>query len=604
MMGEVIDVSRIYIFERDSKKGININKYEWAKEDNVSLKTDLQFVKDNEIIWILKKLMNNEIVKVGNIDEISDKDAKLRYGKQKIKSMLLVPLFIDGVYYGFMGFDKCDEFKTWIDEDVRLLQSIANIITQTISRKKAEKLLQKEHAQLLSLFDSIEDVIFVSDMDNHELLFCNKAMVKQYGEDILGKNCYEILHGEIKPCSFCNNHNIRNSNEPYIWENYNPNTKRYHKITNRVISWPDGRNVRFEIDYDITELKRKENEISYLSYHDSLTGLHNRAYFEKEIKNLDNDKHLPLGLIIGDVNGLKMTNDVFGHDEGDKLLKVIADILKSCCRKDDIIARWGGDEFVILIPKASEELLTNICNRIKDACKAYKNSLSGDMAYPSISLGWSIKKQVDEDVIKLIKIAEDYMYKYKLLESRSLHSSIIASMKKTLYEKSNETEEHASRLRELCLKVGLRLGLSDNELNELELFAMLHDIGKIAVDDHVLMKAGPLSEEEWIEIKKHPETGYRIAQSAPELAHVADYILSHHERYDGKGYPQGLKGKEIPLLSRILSIVDTFDAMTEDRVYRKALSVEEAKAELLKNAGIQFDPFLVKVFVEELNSTS
>ena len=140
--------------------------------------------------------------------------------------------------------------------------------------------------------------------------------------------------------------------------------------------------------------------------------------------------------------------------------------------------------------------------------------------------------------------------------------------------------------------------MSGNELDELVLLAALHDIGKIAVPDHILKKPGPLSSEEWIIMKGHSEIGYRIALAAPELASISELILTHHERWDGAGYPKGLKGKEIPLLSRILSIIDAFDAMTNNRPYRKGTTKEKAFAELNRNAGTQFDPGLVKIFIE------
>ena len=170
----------------------------------------------------------------------------------------------------------------------------------------------------------------------------------------------------------------------------------------------------------------------------------------------------------------------------------------------------------------------------------------------------------------------------------------------SLYAKSQETEEHGQRLGEFCLMLADELGLSQSDKDELILLSKLHDIGKIGIDDTILNKPGKLSEEEWKVMKQHPEIGYRIAKSTPQLDHIADYILYHHERWDGKGYPEGLAGEEIPLVARILSLADAYDAMTEDRVYRKALSKEEALEEIRRNAGIQFDPKLANIFVKIL----
>lgn len=347
---------------------------------------------------------------------------------------------------------------------------------------------------------------------------------------------------------------------------------------------------------DIFQERMKKEAIIYLSYHDRLTELYNRAFFEEEANRLDTERQLPITLIMGDVNGLKMTNDVYGHREGDRLLKEIAQVLKESCRSEDLIARWGGDEFVILLPQTSGKVADEICRRIRRAC----NKASEGPSKLSISLGFATKETVDEDIMDVLKKAEDFMYKRKLLESKSLRSSIISSMKKTLFEKSYESEDHIERLNTLTKNIGRVMGLTENELNELELLSTLHDIGKVAINDAILMKPGELTDDEWLEIKKHPGIGYRIAQSAPELAQIAEYILSHHERWDGKGYPQGLRGEGIPLLARILSVVDAYDAMVRDQPYRKALSHQEAQAELLKNAGKQFDPKIVQIFLEDV----
>lgn len=349
---------------------------------------------------------------------------------------------------------------------------------------------------------------------------------------------------------------------------------------------------------DITERKLRENEILYLNYHDVLTGLYNRAFFNTEKDRLDTPRQLPLSIIMGDIDGLKLTNDMFGHSEGDKLLNGISKILSSCCRNEDIIARIGGDEFCILLPQANSEVTQEICARINKACENYESSEDKDIFSPSISLGYATKSRPDDSIDLIIKAAEEDMYKHKLLERKSMHSSIIASIKATMLEKSHETEEHAERLVILSKLLGRSLSLSDSEINDLELLSTLHDIGKMSVGDVILLKPGKLSDQEWVEMKKHPEVGFRIAQASPELVSISEYILCHHERWNGEGYPQGLAGENIPLLSRILAIVDAYDAMTQDRPYRKGGSSEAALAEIIANAGTQFDPQIAKLFVK------
>ncbi|MFA5014230.1 MAG: HD domain-containing phosphohydrolase [Actinomycetota bacterium] len=352
-----------------------------------------------------------------------------------------------------------------------------------------------------------------------------------------------------------------------------------------------------EILANALERKEAEKEIKYLSLKDKLTGLYNRAYFEEEIKRLNTKRQFPLSIIMGDVNSLKVVNDTFGRREGDKLLKKIARIIKSCCREEDIIARWGGDEFSILLPKTTEDDAEEILNRIRNVC--FKTS---DQKIPvSISLGTSTKKNYNYDIKMTVKEAEDWMYRRKLLERRSISSSIISSLERTLQEKSYETEEHALRLKDMALVLGKSLKLTENKLNELILLSALHDIGKIAIPDDILMKKVKLTRKEWGIVKRHPEIGFNITASSPQLVPIADAVLSHHEWWDGSGYPRGLKGEDIPLVSRIISIVDSYDVMTHDRCYRKAISKRKAMKELERYAGVQFDPNLINIFLQILN---
>lgn len=192
------------------------------------------------------------------------------------------------------------------------------------------------------------------------------------------------------------------------------------------------------------------------------------------------------------------------------------------------------------------------------------------------------------------------MYQQKLLQGKSFRNSIINTLLAMLYEKSTETEEHCKRLEAYCVAIGQKMNLTTKDLDELSLLALLHDIGKVVIPPSLLKKPGPLTPAEWEEMRRHPEIGYRIARESTELASISNLILSHHERWDGKGYPRGLIGEDIPLACRIISVVDAFDAMTNNRVYRKAMSVEEAITEIKKNAGTQFDPQIVEVFLEIL----
>lgn len=349
---------------------------------------------------------------------------------------------------------------------------------------------------------------------------------------------------------------------------------------------------------DVSDEKKHNRQIEYLSYHDSLTGLYNRYYIERILNKLDTPENLPISVIMGDVNGLKIANDVFGHNAGDIMLQGVARLLEKNCGENGLIARWGGDEFVVFLPRTNAKTAERIIRNIKNAHIAINES----GLFLSLSLGCASKESMRKDIQSVMRQAEEYMYHQKLLDSQSYRNSIINTLLATLYEKSNETEEHSKRLEKYCHCVGRELQLSSKEMDELSLLSLLHDIGKVSIDPAVLQKTGPLTSSEWEEMKHHPEIGYRIAQATPELATVSHFILSHHERWDGKGYPQGLKQKEIPLICRILAPVDAFDAMTNDRVYRKAMSTEEALLELERNSGIQFDPIITKILIKAIET--
>jgi diguanylate cyclase (GGDEF)-like protein len=349
---------------------------------------------------------------------------------------------------------------------------------------------------------------------------------------------------------------------------------------------------------NITAIKEKENQLYFQSYHDKLTGIYNRLYFEEELSRLNTRRQFPLSIIIGDVNGLKLINDAYGHDKGDEVLKNIAVLLKKNLRHEDILSRWGGDEFAIILPKTDKANVVKIIDRIKESFIEHST-----ITIPlNISMGFSVKNNTRKKINDMIKNAEDIMNEYKLLENESARSSIILSLKKALEERDYETEEHAMRMANLSSLLGKKLKFNYNELNELRLLAILHDIGKISISDNIILKPDKLTPEEWEIIKKHPEVGYRLAKSSRDLEQIAVGILHHHERWDGKGYPEGIKGKKIPVISRIVSIADAFDAMTNDRPYRKALSRDEAIEEIKREAGSQFDPTLAKLFIEILKS--
>lgn len=482
------------------------------------------------------------------------------------------------------------------------------IVEDITERVKAEKDLQESERSYAVLLSNLPGMAYRCRYDYEWTMV------------FVSNGCYELTG--YHPSSLINNKDytfndlISPKYRDYLWQKWihavDSRTKlreEYEIITasgdtkwvfeqGQAIYGEDGNVEALEgLIVDISDRKRKEDEVLYLNYHDFLTGIYNRRYLELEKERLDREEFLPLSVMIGDINGVKLVNDAFGHAEGDILISETAKIIQRCCRPGDIAARTGGDEFMILMPMTDKDTANEIMEKIRHKCEEYNLKLFSEAYSINISLGFSTKTKNDENLDSVIKVAEDFMYKRKLLEHKSSHSVILSSIKATMYERSHETQAHAERLTSLSRELGKKMRLSQQELDELELVATLHDIGKVGIDDRILNKPDKLNGEEWIEMKKHSEIGYRIAMSSPDLVPIAEYILSLHERWDGKGYPQGIRGEEIPLLSRIVSVVDAYDAMTEDRAYRKAMSEEEAAEEIRKNAGTQFDPKIVKQFV-------
>ena len=205
------------------------------------------------------------------------------------------------------------------------------------------------------------------------------------------------------------------------------------------------------------------------------------------------------------------------------------------------------------------------------------------------------------DYEAILREADQRMYQNKLLNVKSREKYLLDAFLSILSARDIHTEKHSQRMVNIAYKIGQRMGLGPYDLDRLRLLALLHDIGKIGIPENILFKAEPLTEEDWKIIKNHPNIGYRIAKNIPDFSSIANEILYHHERWDGKGYPAGLKEKETPLLSRIIGLVDAFDVMQSVKYYKKPLSREEAMEEIRINAGTQFDPELVKIFFEVVN---
>ncbi|MEI6578047.1 MAG: HD domain-containing phosphohydrolase [Eubacteriales bacterium] len=468
---------------------------------------------------------------------------------------------------------------------------------------------KKSEEKYRLITENTSDVIWVYNFKQNKFIFVSPAVFSLLGYTV--NEATELtLEKIITPESMntIRENMVRNSKK-FSNDNKNENiyiTEVQHICKNGDLVWveisskyrlnDEGEIEIVGVSRNIEDRKKTEKEILHLSYHDHLTGLYNRRFYEEELQRLDTKRNLPLSIIMGDVNGLKMINDSFGHEMGDELLNQVAEVLKKGCRADDIISRPGGDECVILLPKTDGKEVEHIINRIQ-AFLSEEKVCTLDV---SVSFGYATKNDEEEDIQNTLKLSEELMYKNKLYESSSVRSKTIDVIINTLYEKSEREMLHSKRVSELCEAIALQMNFDINEVKQIKLAGYMHDIGKIGIDEAILNKPQKLSSPEWFEMHKHAEIGYRILSSANEFSEIADCILEHHERWDGSGYPKGLKGEDILIKARIVAIADAYDAMTSERTYKSTMSIEEAALEMKRGFGTQFDPEIVRVFIEKV----
>ncbi|MGC9771743.1 PAS domain S-box-containing protein/diguanylate cyclase (GGDEF) domain-containing protein [Fervidobacterium changbaicum] len=479
--------------------------------------------------------------------------------------------------------------------------------TDELKREKINEQKQREKYQ--TLFDNSQDAIVEFDLEGN-IVNINKKFEELFGytkmnvknkpldEVVFEKDRYDFAKeiGETLMGVVINKESIRHTKDGNPISVIVKSTPIY--IGGTIIGG-------FIICTDITENKQYEQKLSEIAIKDSLTGFYNLNYFvDYTSKNIDN-KMLPMAMLIFDINGLKLVNDSLGRDGGDRLLKTFAEILKTSVGKENLLFRIGGDEFLILLKNADKPTVENVIRNIQSAFEVYNESLKDEdkILTLSVSYGYSLLETENDDYRLKLKEADDMMNRNKLLEEMSNKNQVINILMSALSERDYVTSGHTERVMSMCKMIAAKMNLSEDEREKLILLAQVHDIGKIGIPDDILNKKGKLTKEEWEIMKSHSEKGYKIAINSPELSKIADLILHHHERWDGNGYPMGLKGTEIPIECRILAIVDAYDAMTSQRPYNTPKTHEEAIEELKRNAGTQFDPTIVEVFIECMNKS-
>ncbi|BES66624.1 diguanylate cyclase [Gottschalkiaceae bacterium SANA] len=346
---------------------------------------------------------------------------------------------------------------------------------------------------------------------------------------------------------------------------------------------------------DIDEKKMERQRVEFLAHHDILTGTYNRNAFERYIRSNLPEEQYPVGILLFDVDGLKLLNDGFGHGEGDLLLTTFAASLKSEFETPTKIFRIGGDEFAVIIPNVEVDEISERQKKIRKKVGAFDLPIQA-----SVSSGFGVIESKGKRLAESYQKAEDQMYRNKLWEKRKERDSMSATLIESLDSRTHENFDHFTRIQDMVIKMADAMSLNDQDKMALKKLAYAHDIGKLATPKEILYKPDTLNKEEWDIMQKHSEIGYRIASGLNDLALVANDILLHHEHWDGTGYPHGLKGDEIPLTARLIGIIEAFDAMTHDRCYREKWSREEAIEILRQESGSKFDPKLIDIFLSIL----
>lgn len=375
------------------------------------------------------------------------------------------------------------------------------------------------------------------------------------------------------------------TDQTFVWENQGSmGARSYHCVFSCL---------KDEKGHDIGHLLLMKNQETE---RDMLTQLYSRNSFYSEMDKVLTQDAYPVTVVVCNANGIGLVNDVYGWKKGNELLRKAADLLRENLPPGTVLARLADGDMAAALTQMEQEYAVRAFENIKEQYgEANDTGIDTDIEY-----GIAVIRDRNKSVDDAIREASESMRTKKLMNQSSRTSSLLDSLTQTLTESDYETEEHVERTREMAIRLGKALNLTDGDLGKLALLAVLHDIGKIAIPHSILLKPGKLTDAEWEIMKTHTEKGYRIVSATKELRPIGEYILHHHERWDGGGYPGGLAGDEIPLLSRIITVVDSHDVMVHDRPYHKAMSGADAEAELRRCAGSQFDPKLVEVFLEVL----
>jgi len=491
--------------------------------------------------------------------------------------------------------------RKWLSSGTFLVDGFATDIS--LRKHLEEAQLRKHHKQALLLDSTSTQLWYHTDVNTYGA--GNRAhadFLGRSGEELENSSVEELFSPE--DATICKKDNIEvfETGEQIHTEKWVRNARGESRFL--ALTKTPGHDARNNVDCvicsatDITERKQLEEKLKETSFYDPSTGLYNRAFFEEEMRRLEQDHSCPVGILVCHLEASDPAPETSARGKSKEELSSAAAILQRCFRRSTILARIGPDVFAVLLPGVNREILQKYHHRIEQEAKTTHHR-EGRAAF-SLWTGSAVQYDPPVDMPELLRRAEHCARKRNPKRKSSLSRGktdpklIQTQMARDYLAK---LQGEPGRILDYTLSLGNALGLSEARLDNLRLLARFHDLGKVGIPDRILFKSRRLSQEEFKIMKRHCEIGHHIALSSSSLAPIADFILKHHEWWDGRGYPLGLQGKTIPLECRILALVEAYVAMTADRPYRGAMSRDAAIRELRRYAGTQFDPGLVEPFI-------
>jgi len=579
-----------------------------------SYKDEKDFLKQKEYL-----IINGFIKRQAEINNIN----KLQlYNKEVIEKSTIIDfeMYVDSIVIPLMNTYK-NNYKNGViifsmkKDNIILdkllidtLSIISNTITLAFHKRRLNYLINRENQFIDASFNTLNHAMCIFDNDG-KIIRINGAFSRLTGlveSNVLGFRIFDILklkdHNNISDFSSVSDESLANTTnnqmDMYVkYKNSNGNIKILKKNFHNIVY--DKIVYNLLILEDITSEFLRLNDINFKGIHDALTGLYNRNFYLDYIRNLKENTHFPLSIIVGDINGLKLMNDIFGHKYGDEILIKIANILKQHCNNGTVL-RMGGDEFYIFLENSNELNAKNYMNYVNTSClETFKK-----LTFVGISLGSCTIYDNSEMVDSAIRKAEVEMYYKKYIDNENIKNRSIEKFKSIYYSKCKNGKAHSTRLVKIARDFGKYLNLRKNDITDLCNAIEIHDIGKVSIDENIINKKEKYNKKEIETMKTHCSTGYKIATLSYKTAHLSRIILSHHEAWNGSGFPQGLIGNEIPYLAKIVSILDYYDILKYGNNNKNPnKNMSKIKSELLLQRNKMFDSKLINTFIDFLDNS-